>query len=60
MALPKCRMPCRWRTWGKYHYKMDGSKQLNPAIKPEGTCLADITIDENGKCITFKSWEEEN
>ena len=58
MAMPKCRMPCYWRTWGKYHQKMDGSRVLNGACKPEGTCLADITIGEDGRCQNFLSWEE--
>jgi hypothetical protein len=51
-------MPCYWRTWGKYHYKMDGSRVLNGACKPEGTCMASITVDENGKCMNFLRWEE--
>ncbi len=59
MAMPRCRRPCYWRSWNKYLHKMNGQRVLNPAMKPEGTCLVDILIDETGKCTNFLSWEEE-
>ncbi len=58
MGLPKCRMPCQYRTWGKYRQTATGKIILNKQMQPEGTCLGSPVIDESGKCTTFRSWEE--
>lgn len=57
--MPKCRANCYWRTWIKWLHKLNGSRVLNRARKPVGTCTVDITIDENGKCLSFLDWDKE-
>jgi hypothetical protein len=58
MPLPKCKMPCYWRTWGKYRQTASGKIILNKGVRSEGTCLGSPLVDENCKCTTFLSWEE--
>ena len=58
MTSFKCSAPCKYRTYGKYR-RSHGKFVLNRNCKAEGTCAVDkIRISEDGKCLTFTSWDE--
>jgi len=61
----KCRAPCEYRTYGKYLRTRRGHKILNKNLRDEGTCTLSVsaggaTIDEFGRCLNFKHWDEDD